>query len=60
MTKFGSGVVLVPVEVASEDSGSLTSPSIEVDLPCGTIVRCYRDASIELVANIIASLKSKR
>ena len=60
MKKFGSGVALVPVEVASSDSGSPTLPAIEVDLPCGTRVRCHADANTELVADIIAAVRSKR
>ena len=60
MKKFSSGVALVPVEVTSDASGSLTSPAIEVDLPCGTRVRCHADANTELVADIIAAVRSKR
>ncbi len=60
MKKFSSGVALVPVEVTSDDNGSLTSPAIEVDLPCGTRVRCNADANTELVADIIAAVRSKR
>lgn len=33
MKKFSSGVALEPVEVTSDERGSLTSPAIEVDLP---------------------------
>ena len=54
MKKFSSGVALVPVEVTSDDSGSPTSPAIEIDLPCGTRVRCHADANTELVADILA------
>ena len=60
MKKFGSGVALVPVEVTSDHSGSPTSTAIEVDLPCGTRVRCHADANTELVADIITALRSKR
>ena len=60
MKKFGSGVALVPVEVTSDHSDSPTSPAIEIDLPCGTRVRCHADANTELVADIIAAVRSKR
>ena len=60
MKKFGSGVSLVPVEVTSDDNGLQSSPAIEVDLPCGTTVRCHADANTELVADIIAAIRSKR
>jgi len=60
MKKFGAGVALVPVEVTSDDSGSPTSPAIEVDLPCGTRVRCGPETSPELLTGIIAALRSKR
>ena len=60
MKKFGSGVALVPVEVTSDHSGSPTSTSIEVDLPCGTRVRCGPETSAELVTSVIAALRSKR
>jgi hypothetical protein len=33
---------------------------IEIDLPCGTRVRCHADANTELVADIIAAVRSKR
>jgi transposase-like protein len=64
-TKFGTGVTLVPVEVTTEDdrfptSAGRSSSSIEIDLPCGTIVRCQADANTELVSDIIAALRSKR
>ena len=60
MKKFGSGVALVPVEVTSDDSGSPTSTAIEIDLPCGTRVRCGPETSAELVTSVIAALRSKR
>ena len=60
MKKFGTSVALVPVEVTSDDSGLQSSPAIEVDLPCGTRVRCHADANTELVADIIAAVRSKR
>jgi transposase-like protein len=60
MKKFGSGVALVPVEVTTDHSGSSTSPTIEVDLPCGTRVRCGPETSAELVTSVIAALRSKR
>ena len=59
MKKFGSGVELVQVEVTSHHSDSPTSTAIEVDLPCGTRVRCYADANTELVTEIIAALRSR-
>ena len=59
-TKFGSGVALVPVKITPDHSDSPTSPAIEIDLPCGTRVRCRADANTELVADIIAALRSKR
>ena len=60
MKKFGSGVALVPVEVTSDDSGSPTSTAIEIDLPCGTRVRCGPETGTELVASVIAALRLKR
>jgi transposase-like protein len=60
MKKFSSGVALVPVEVTSDDSGSPTSATIEVDLPCGTRLRCGPETSAELVTTVIAALRSKR
>ena len=60
MKKFGAGVALVPVEVTSDDSGSPTSPAIEIDLPCSTRVRCHADANTELVTEIIAAVRSRR
>ncbi len=58
--KFGSGVALVPVEVTSDHSGLPTSTAIEVDLPCGTRVRCGPETCTELVTSVIAALRSKR
>jgi hypothetical protein len=63
--KFGSGAALVPVEVTLDDDNvsmsAHRSPScIEIDLPCGTRVRCHADANTELVADIIAAVRSKR
>jgi transposase len=64
-TKFGSGVTLMPVEVTTDDdrfsmSADQSRPGIEIDLPCGTRVRCDAGASTELVSDIIAALRSKR
>ena len=64
-TKFGSGAILMPVEVTPDDDNvsmsAHRSPScIEIDLPCGTRVRCDADANTELVADIIAAVRSKR
>ena len=64
-TKFGSGAALVPVEVTTDDDHFPTSadrsPScIEIDLPCGTRVRCHADANTELISDIIAAVRSKR
>jgi transposase len=63
--KFGSSAVLMPVEVTADDDSVLMStdrsPScIEIDLPCGTRVRCHADANTDLVADIIAAVRSKR
>ena len=64
-TKFGSCAVLMPVEVTPDDDNvsisAHRSPScIEIDLPCGTRVRCDADANTELVADIITAVRSKR
>ena len=64
-TKFGSGAALVPVEVTTDDdhfpvSTDRSPPCIEIDLPCGTRVRCHANANTELVADIIAAVRSKR
>ena len=64
-TKFGSGSALVPVEVTTDDDhfpmSADRSPScIEIDLPCGTRVRCHANANTELVSDIIAAIRSKR
>ena len=63
-TKFGSGAVLMPVEVTPDDDNvsmsAHRSPAIEIDLPGGTRVRCDADANTELVADIIAAVRSKR
>ena len=63
--KFGSGAALVPVEVVADGfdfptSPQQPSPCIEIDLPCGTRVRCNADANTKLVADIIAAVRSKR
>jgi len=58
--KFGSGVALVPVEITSDHNGSPTSLTIEIDLPCGTRVRCGPETSTELVTSVIAAVRSKR
>jgi transposase-like protein len=57
--KFSSGA-LVPVEVMSDDDNERSSSCIEIDLPCGTSVRCHADANTGLVADIIAAVRSKR
>jgi hypothetical protein len=64
-TKFGSRGILVPVEFTPDDDNvSMSadrSPScIEIDLPCGTRVRFDANANTDLVADIIAALRSKR
>ena len=64
-TKFGAGVTLVPLEVTTTDDGFPMStdpsrPNIEIDLPCGTRVRCDAGANVDLVAHVIAALRSKR
>lgn len=60
MKKFSSGAALIPVEVRSDGNGLPTAPCIELDLPCGTRVRCGAETDIELVTGIIAALRSKR
>ena len=60
INKFGSGVPLVPVEVTSDHSGSPISTVIEIDLPCGTRVRCGPETGAELVTSVIVALRSKR
>ena len=60
MKKFGSGAALIPVEVTSDNNGLLAPPCIEIDLPCGTRVRCGAETDMELVTGIIAALRSKR
>ena len=73
--KFGSGVELVPVEVAPDNLPTLvsqeldvgvaaastetSSASIEIDLPCGVRVRCGSDVAPMRLAEIIAALRSK-
>ena len=64
-TKFGSGAALIPVEVTTDvdrfpNSADRSSSCIEIDLPCGTRVRCHADANTKLVADIIAAVRSKR
>ena len=59
MKKFGSGPALIPVEVTS-DSDGLSPPCIEIDLPCGTRLRCGSGTCSELVTDIIAVFRSKR
>ena len=63
--KFGPGAALVPVEVTMDDdrlgmSAQRSFGCIEIDLPCGTKLRCRPDTSTELVAGIIAALRSKQ
>ena len=60
MKKLGAGSALIPVEITSESNGLLTPQCIDIDLPCGTRVRCGSEASPELVTSIIAALRSKR
>jgi len=60
MKKFGSGAALIPVEVTSDGNGLLTPLCIEIDLPCGTRLRCGPATNAELVASVIAALRSKR
>ena len=60
MKKFGPGVALVPIEVTTDSSDSPTSPTIEIDLPCGTRVRCGPEIDNELIRSVIAALRSKR
>jgi hypothetical protein len=57
--KFSSGA-LVPVEVMPDDDNERSSSCIEIDLPCGTSVRCGPETSAELVTSVIAALRSKR
>ncbi|MGI9409988.1 MAG: hypothetical protein ACR2OV_07935 [Hyphomicrobiaceae bacterium] len=63
--KFGSGAAFVPVEVSADDdnvanSAQQSSSCIEIDLPCGTRVRWHADANAGLVADAIATVRSKR
>ena len=58
--KFSSGAALIPVEVTSYGNGLPVPPCIEIDLPCGTRVRCGSETDMELVTGIIAALRSKR
>jgi len=63
-TKFGSSVTLIPVEFTTTDDGlpmptDSSRPNIEIELPCGTRVRCDAGANADLVANVIAALRSK-
>lgn len=60
MKKFGSSTALIPVDVTSDHSASSTSTAIEIDLPCGTRVRCGLDTDAELVTSVIAAHESKR
>ncbi len=60
MKKFRSSAALVPVEITSEGNGLLTPLCIEIDLPCGTRLRCGSETCSELVTDIIAALRSKR
>ncbi len=65
MKKFGSQTPLVPVEVTPDDSNSPMlaphpSTCVEVNLPCGSKVHFGADVGVELAAEIIAALKSKR
>ena len=60
MKKFNSGTALIPVEVTSEGNGLPVPPCVEIDLPCGTRVRCGAETDMELVTGIIAALRSKR
>ena len=60
MKKFGSTSALIPIEVTSDGNGLPVPPSIEIDLPCGTRLRCASEADIDLVTGIIAALRSKR
>jgi hypothetical protein len=58
--KFSSGAALVPVEVMSVGDGFLKQPCIEIDLPCGTRLRCGSETDMDLLTGIIAALRSKR
>ncbi len=60
MRKFNSGTALIPVEVTFEGNGLPVPPCVEIDLPCGTRVRCGAETDMELVTGIIAALRSKR
>ena len=60
MKKFNSGTALIPVEVTSERNGLPVPTCVEIDLPCGTRVRCGAETDMELVTGIIAALRSKR
>ena len=65
MKKFSSEAALVPVEVTPDDGNSpmlvpQLSTCVEIDLPCGSKVRFGADVGAELVAEIIAALRSNR
>ncbi len=65
MKKFSSEAALVPVEVKPDDgiSPKLTpqpSTCFEVAFPCGSKVRFGADVGTELVAEVIAALRSRR
>jgi transposase len=60
MKKLGAGDALAPVEVTSDGNGLLTPLCIEIDLPCGTRLRCGSETDIELVRSVIAAFRSKR
>ncbi len=64
MKKFSSEAALVPVEVMPDDGNSpmlapQSSKCVEVDLPCGSKVRFGADVNAELVAEVIAAVRSK-
>ena len=55
----------MPLEVTPHDGNSRMlaphpSTCVEVNLPCGSKVRFGADVGVELAAEIIAALKSKR
>ena len=63
--KFDTGMSLVPLDVTGLDEPSVDqeqqpSTMIEINLPCGTMLRCGSETNRDLIAEIITTLKSKR
>ena len=63
--KFDTGTSLVPVDVTglndpSVDQEQRPGTMIEINLPCGTTLRCGPETNRDLVAEILATLRSTR